>query len=182
MRILCYLFVLIISISVVQAFEFNLGDYRVSSKLDILDTINPSIETHDRETGNDIYPKDNSKISYVSDSATIQSPNGKAVVTIRTFDRMVNPDRGDMISQATEKLSELGYNSANLMDWNIDHHPGILVYPEKGLDLNKFVAVTWLAEANGAADTNIAIESEFPFSSGEGTTQTLLDSLHFVRR
>jgi hypothetical protein len=44
------------------------------------------------------------------------------------------------------------------------------------------VAVTWLTDANGAADTNIVIESDYPFDSGEGTTQMLLHSIHFIRK
>lgn len=166
----------------VQAFEFDLGMYRVQAKLDFLDTVQPSIELTDHREGNDIYPEDNNEISYVEDSARLQSSNYRATITVRVYDRLVSPDKDDMTMQAINMLGEIGYDEGILMEETIAGRPGIFMYPEEGLQENKFVAVTWLVDANGMADTNIAIVSEYPWGSGsDGTTQVLVKSIKFER-
>jgi hypothetical protein len=165
----------------VQAFDLDLGPYSINAKLDFFDTIQPSIELIDPHEGSDIY--NGNSISYVEDSARIQSSNYQATITVRVYDKLVSPDKEDMLMQAIDKLGELGYNNGILMEENISGHPGVIMYPEKGLHENKFVAVTWLVDANSMADTNIAIVSEYPWGSGnDGTTQVLVKSIGFEKR
>ena len=118
----------------------------------------------------------------MEDSVRLQSSDYRAKITVRVYDRSVSPDKEDMAMQAINMLSEIGYDKGILMEETIAGHPGIIMYPEEGLHENKFVAITWLVDANGKADTNVAIVSEYPWGSGsDGTTQILVKSINFER-
>lgn len=159
-----------VSVYEVQAFDFELGPYCVSAMLDFFDTMQVSIEQIDHHEGTDIYP-------YVSDSASIRSSDYQAIIKVSVFDRLVSPSKDDMVMQAINMLNELGYDTGIFIEETIAGYPGVLIYPEEGLSENRFVAVTWLVDDEGMADTNVAIVSEYPW----GSTLRLIGSIHFEK-
>jgi len=181
--VLSGLSILIIFISLygVQAFEFDLGSYIVTAKLDFFDTIQPSIEWIDHHEGSDIDPGNGNEISYKEDSARILSSQYQANITMRVYDRLISPSRDDMAMQAI--LYDNSFERGGLIEETIAGHPGFILCPEEGLRGKKFVAVTWLADNSSMADTNVVVVSEYPWGSGnEGTTQMLVKSMSFEKR